>query len=266
MVKNSAPEETERKQEGIPHWVQVVAFALVVLFLIVGVPLMINGCYKKDGYVTIWGAADVLSYYGTLLGAITTVSVLAATVLFTKRQLQRQRFLDRSRAKWEKAELIITQALIDISPLNMHNNQKLNVNDSTISNILGIIFDLQAYSAKAKTSLDMIKCYIDPAEYVQISNYIQEIRNALKQFLEIESKLENQYMSLQAIGVAHGGKIPASALILSFANTNEIIKQIPVAHNGPYQNLLNMKREVFEAIYADIDVQADRILKFGKTK
>lgn len=263
MATKRKPAQTPR---ALPQCVQILMGLLAVLLLIAGVPLIINECYKKGGYVTIWGAPDVLSYYGTLLGAFTTVSVLAATILFTRRQLQRQRFLERSRAKWEKADLTITQALIDISPLNMCNKRKLDTKDSTFANICGIIYDLQAYSAQAKTSLDMIKCYINPAEYRQISNYIQKIDDAIKQFLKIENELENQYMSLQAIGVVKNGEIPNSVLIASLATISEIVKQIPTAHNGPYQELLNMKREVFEAIYADIDAQADRMLEFGKTK
>ena len=34
------------------------------LFLIVGVPIIINELYKRPGYVTMWSAADVLAYYG----------------------------------------------------------------------------------------------------------------------------------------------------------------------------------------------------------
>ena len=42
---------------------------LAVIIFVVGVPIIINECYKANsGYITMWGAADVLSYYGTGFG------------------------------------------------------------------------------------------------------------------------------------------------------------------------------------------------------
>lgn len=265
-AKNTTQEKIVQNMQTIPCCVQILMGTLVALFLTVGIPLIINECYKRGGYITMWGAADVLAYYGTLLGAIATVAVLATTILFTKRQLQRQSFLERSRTKWEKAESIITQALLDISPLNMHNVRKINTDASAFANICGIIFDLQSYSAKAKTSLDMIKCYINPSEYAQISDYIRELNSTIEQFLEIESELENQYMSLQVIGVANNGKIPDAALVLSFKEISEITKKIPIVHRESYQKLLNMKREAFEKIYADVDTQADQLLRLDSQR
>ena len=43
---------------------------LSAIILVVGVPFIINECYKKnDGYITVWNAADLLSYYGTIVAA-----------------------------------------------------------------------------------------------------------------------------------------------------------------------------------------------------
>lgn len=41
----------------------------IVLVLVIGIPLIINKLYKMGpGFVTVWDGADMLSYYGTLLG------------------------------------------------------------------------------------------------------------------------------------------------------------------------------------------------------
>lgn len=46
----------------------------IVLFLIIGVPLIINKCYiKNEGFPTVWGGSDVLAYYGAALSFIGTV-------------------------------------------------------------------------------------------------------------------------------------------------------------------------------------------------
>lgn len=53
---------------------------VIVLFLIVGVPFQINECYKAGGYITKWDAADVLSYYGTIIAAVIGIVGVYLTV------------------------------------------------------------------------------------------------------------------------------------------------------------------------------------------
>ena len=51
-------------------WLIVLAVMAIVLVLVIGIPLIINKLYKMGpGFVTVWDGADMLSYYGTLLGA-----------------------------------------------------------------------------------------------------------------------------------------------------------------------------------------------------
>ncbi len=50
---------------------QIFVAVILTLTLVAGVPFVINECYKaEDGYITKWDAADVLSYYGTVVAAI----------------------------------------------------------------------------------------------------------------------------------------------------------------------------------------------------
>ena len=53
---------------------------------------------------------------------------------------------------------------------------------------------------------------------------------------------------------------------INLDKTNEIVKKIPIAYNGPYQRLLNLKREVFDKIYAEIEEEADQMLYFNKKR
>src|SRR5699024_10680981 len=65
-----------------------VIFVIVILFLIVGIPLIINELYKvNSGYITMWGASEVLSYYGTILGAGATIIAVYFTIHFTQKQI-----------------------------------------------------------------------------------------------------------------------------------------------------------------------------------
>ena len=59
----------------------IVIFSLVVLSLLtIGIPLLINECYKAGGYITRWEAADVLVYYGTIIAAIIGIVGVYLTV------------------------------------------------------------------------------------------------------------------------------------------------------------------------------------------
>lgn len=66
-------------------WTKWILAAVIALLLIVGVPIIINECYKTNsGYMTMWDAADVLSYYGAIIASIGAalgvfVSIKAAT-------------------------------------------------------------------------------------------------------------------------------------------------------------------------------------------
>ena len=60
---------------------------IVVLLLIIGVPIVINELYKKNsGYMTIWSAADVLSYYGMIIAAFIGVAGVYFTVYISTKQ------------------------------------------------------------------------------------------------------------------------------------------------------------------------------------
>lgn len=244
--------------------------ALVLFFFIVGVPIIINESYKlayKTGflYVTMWEASDMLNYYSAVLGGGATIIALAYTIAFTRMQLRRDRFLATSHTKCEKIESIVSQALLDISPLKMRDTSKLD--GSLNQNIHTIISHLQTYALTAKTSLDTVKCYVTPDEYDKIAPYISELWRAIEQFCAIENELEQIYANLQQNALLNGGKILDELLNSSLNAANQLFKtKIPDAYNGPYQNLLNMKRDVFRKIYAEIDDQADPMLLFTKNR
>lgn len=53
---------------------KVALFIIVLAVFIIGGPFAINEAYKADnGYLTMWGAKDVLSYYGTIIAAVGAV-------------------------------------------------------------------------------------------------------------------------------------------------------------------------------------------------
>lgn len=83
----------------------------IVLLLTVGVPFLINELYKNNsGYMTIWGAADVLSYYGMIITALLGVAGVYLTVYASTKQYREDA---RNRILPIIAVNVITQAQPD---------------------------------------------------------------------------------------------------------------------------------------------------------
>lgn len=71
----------------LPTWGKVTISFGFGVFLVIVIPVIINELYKKgEGYVTLWSAADVLSYYGMILAAVGA----AAGVFFSLKHSQKQ--------------------------------------------------------------------------------------------------------------------------------------------------------------------------------
>lgn len=86
---------------------------VLMLFLTVGVPVIINECYKKDcGYSTVWNGTDVLNYYGSILGSAIAVIALVITIVFTRRQIQRESYLKTEKEKWDKLRVLLPKYLM----------------------------------------------------------------------------------------------------------------------------------------------------------
>ena len=65
----------------------LVLSGIILLLLIAGVPIIINECYKTNrGYITLWGASDVLSYYGMIIAALVGVAGVYFAVHISNKQ------------------------------------------------------------------------------------------------------------------------------------------------------------------------------------
>lgn len=60
----------------VKNIIVIGAVLLIVLILLFGVPFVINELYmKNEGYITLWGAGDVLLFYGNVLSFIGTCAL-----------------------------------------------------------------------------------------------------------------------------------------------------------------------------------------------
>lgn len=74
---------TQNKQHKKHLWWKWIFVVLVLLIAIIGIPVGINECYKANtGYLTVWNGADVLAFYGTILGAVIGAAIAVLTIKY----------------------------------------------------------------------------------------------------------------------------------------------------------------------------------------
>ncbi|NEN84073.1 hypothetical protein [Paenibacillus elgii] len=70
----------------------ILLFTVMFLLLVVVVPIIINQLYQAgNGYKTLWEAKDVLSYFGTVLGAVATIAAVITTILYGEHSRKQDR-------------------------------------------------------------------------------------------------------------------------------------------------------------------------------
>ncbi|UYO61783.1 hypothetical protein LNN31_13460 [Acetobacterium wieringae] len=89
-------------------------FGVILCF---GVPLIVNFAYvfgqSNALFITAWDAADMLSYYGTLLGASATIVAVTWTINFTSESAKKDRWLSENN-NYKNYGLKICSDLLDI--------------------------------------------------------------------------------------------------------------------------------------------------------
>lgn len=67
-------------KKHFPTWIIITGIILISLLVVLGTPILINELYKNEnGYLTMWEAKDMLSYFGMIIAA----SIGVAGVYFT---------------------------------------------------------------------------------------------------------------------------------------------------------------------------------------
>ena len=76
---------------------KIITLILAIFFFGVAVPIIINELYKTgEGYITVWSGADVLSYYGSILGACGGVLGVFLSIRYAQKEYKedaRQRIM-----------------------------------------------------------------------------------------------------------------------------------------------------------------------------
>lgn len=126
----------------------ILVLIIATLILSIVVPVIINECYKPNtGYMTLWGAPDVLAYFGEILGALG--SIFIGIIALTQSE-QANRISDRLLQLEEKKNTPFLYIDTSSSKVDTFNNREIDISiyfkNSTdnVINILGVN-DLKMY-------------------------------------------------------------------------------------------------------------------------
>ena len=263
---------------------------LILIFAIIIIPIVINEAYKHEViYVTMWSASDVLSYYGTILGAIATATAMVVTIFFTRKQIYRDSYLKNEKEKWEKIEAILADALDNINPMQPW----LDTMDTGFVDPNTAIQKIQKYQIYCRTAIDKLNAHLNINDYPKIKSLINAIGNFTKEIepicqeeLEAYSLLRyfnHKIKAKETIEIEKNIPNTFSKEDLEFCeeilNKTNSIKMQDILHtigqlnkkmieqyNDQYSSLLQLKGETFEQINMEIQENADRILHIWQKK
>ena len=173
---------------------KIVLIILGAIFLIIGVPIIINECYKANfGYSTVWNGAEALGYYGAILGSVIAVVTLAVTIIFTKKQIQREGYIRIETEKLSKLETIFGEILDSINPMETMKK----VMDNGFIDPTKAINILQKYQLNCKTACDRLNAHLNMSDYPKFKKIIESIASISEEFVSISQGEIDQYSDLR---------------------------------------------------------------------
>lgn len=261
---------------------------LGAVFLVVGVPIIINECYKANcGYKTVWDGSDVLGYYGTILGSAIAVFSIIVTIAFTKKQIQRESFLKNEDEKWNRLREIFFQILNNINPMMVLKD----VMDNGFIDPTKAVHLLQRYQLDCKMANDLLNVHLNTSDYPKFKKLIDDIATTAEYFVNVSQKEIDQYSDLRIWqhkdsaqkmlkiekerpnsfpkdDIAFSEEIVEKIKTINYENINLQITQLNTefvqAYEEKYRALLQLMGSIFETIAIETQRQADNMLPFGK--
>lgn len=268
--------------------IKIILGIVASIFLVVGIPIIINECYKANyGYITVWNGADVLGYYGTIVGSAIAVITLAVTIIFTKKQIQRDSFLRTETEKLSRLEAIFLGILDSINPIETLKN----IMDNGLADPTKAITTLQKYQLNCKTACDRLNAHLNISDYPKFKKIIDSIANISGEFVSISQGEIKLYSDLRlwlqretAIKILHNeGIMPGSFSLKEIEFSKEILEKtnsmdyddieksieklngdFVEIYETKFRSLLQLNGATFEEATAEVQQRADAILRLKR--
>lgn len=247
----------------------------IVIFgiLIFGGPIIINELYKENtGYITLWGAKEVLGYYGIILGcllnALVSIYVVRKTIRNTRSQILYEKEVENEKVKWKKVEQIIDDTLKLLEPAQYI---LVNIDIYQPEKVYFACDSLLANTVKMKTSVDWIKAYVRPDEYGCIKPLVDLIIPVINQECGLCEELRGKFMQMLSDSLNFRLNTAMEKDVdvkdwdekqkIYLENIKLIKEKFTYLQQNEYQNLLNCRRDVFIHIYGEISKRKQFILE-----
>lgn len=237
--------------------------------LIVVIPIAINECYKADTvyYVTMWGAADVLSYYGTVLGAVAAVTALVATIAYYRKQIIYEKTLQREQDKWAKIEKRVDQALDDVHPSKI----TTAITEALESQRTDLAYlKLSTYNMTARNSVDRLLLLKGKDRGLTdlikaIDSTVEKLSTIVKNYMNFLVEIYGKNMAIQMMKNGESTPELTQMCILQLMSdirerSTEISKELSNTYETSYRPLITLKESVFEKINQQLLEDAEKIL------
>lgn len=233
---------------------------LFVLFLVVGVPIIINEAYKANkGYLTVWGGPEVLSYYGTLLGAAATIIALFATIRFTRRQITSERYVRNTQNKWNRIEELFVSAISLVQPLTL-----FKIYMSGLKSPVEGCSELKKHMFDAWGAIDVLSSEINPEYEEQVLELLTELKKIATKQDALANKYFDLLMAYQMFRESSDNENAAAKSMFVLNQQKIISDEVNELHKNEYQQLLKLKKSCFEHIYSSVEESANDILRGAK--
>lgn len=125
---------------GIMKKKHIIGLVVVTILLSITVPIIINECYKPNtGYITLWGAPDVLAYFGEILGALGSIFI---GIIALAQSEQANKISDRLLQLEEKKNTPFLFIDINNSKVETFKNREIDISiylKNTTDNVVNIL-------------------------------------------------------------------------------------------------------------------------------
>lgn len=235
----------------------------------------------------MWSGADLLGYYGSILGSSIAAITLVVTIVFTKKQIQRESYLKSEDEKWSKLESVFLKILDSINPISTLKN----VMDNGFTDPSKAINILQKYQMNCRTACDQLNAHLNVSDYPKYKELIDNIAEISEELVKISEEEINQYSDLRfwnhkdnaiqmlEIEKEHPGSFPQDNIKFSksilkktssiqYTNIEEQIAKLNSDFVNVYETkfkaLLQLTGATFEKINDEIQQNADSILRLRR--
>lgn len=242
------------QKNSFRHIIVPLVLVSVIIGLIFAVPLAINWCYYLHPIIyTKWGAADVLNFYGSLLGTTVAAITFVLTIRFTLMQIKHEQEIRCERELWQNIEQSIDMCLDEMHPKAL---ELVVINALSERNAYKLITGTLTYRVSVTTSVDRMSRSIDRLNDPELKALREEINKIRDKLLDIESQFELSRQEVMLDGLRNSfqpDKDRTRQNLLEFAEKRRRLEDIlQKVYMEDYLDLVLAKNDLFRKKYREI--------------